>query len=187
MSKIYILDQGEVQARLGSFIEAKNIPKCYGGGHEWTWGERPSLDPAIRERVAWEGGLTDFPPGPLYWRNIEGNRVECISVGSVNQVERHNRVGTMERAYHGELAIVQDTSSAAADGPVPDQKPAPTEAAEGIVSAKPQPAPEAVSVSAEVQGVQKLSLGGDNSTADVSEKIAAPDAPANAPAQTTIA
>jgi len=197
VSKIYVLSHGEVQAKLRSFIDVKNIPKAYGGELEWNWGERPSLDPAIRERMSWEGSFADFPEGPLYWRNLDGDRVECISVGSIKQVERHERVGTMERFYHGELAIVPDTSSGVAapagqaaeadkskdagpgsTAPVASS-PTPAGAAESTAPAEPKPAPEEGDpVITEVQGVQNLSLG-DPAT-EVSEKVPPQEAPAQA-------
>ncbi|KAL1896744.1 hypothetical protein Sste5346_004376 [Sporothrix stenoceras] len=107
VSKIFILGHHEVLPTLLSFIDIKNIPKQYGGELEFNWGEMPNLDPAIRERATWEQGFDSFPKGPLYWRPLPTadngeERVECIAVGSENQVDRLVRVCTLPKHYKGE-------------------------------------------------------------------------------------
>ncbi len=93
------------------FVDIKHIPKAYGGELEWKWGDRPNLDPAIREAVAWEDGLTDFPEGPMYWRPAEGDKFECIAVGSVKQVDRLQKVGTLPRSWNAQSAAPPSTST----------------------------------------------------------------------------
>ncbi len=89
---------------LQAFVDIKNIPKIYGGELDFDWGQRPNLDPAIRAAVTWEGQHTDFPPGPVYWRPIDHGLMECVAVGSVNQVERMERVCTIPISYSGPVA-----------------------------------------------------------------------------------
>lgn len=96
---------------LESFIDTKNIPKAYGGELDFKWGQLPNLDPAIREAVTWENGHTDFPGGPLYWRPIDEDRLECVAVGSINQVERMERVCTIPRSYKGVHAVVPEEAN----------------------------------------------------------------------------
>lgn len=108
VSKIFILGHHEVLPTMLSFIDIKNIPKQYGGELEFNWGEMPNLDPAIRERATWSQGFDSFPKGPMYWRPVptttegEAETVECIAVGSENQVDRKVRVCTLPKHYKGE-------------------------------------------------------------------------------------
>ena len=98
VSKIFILAPHEVQSTLEEFIDPKNIPKSYGGGLDFTWGDQPKTDPYIKERVKWENGLKDFPEGPKYWRpTADGKRMECVAVGSEGGKQRMLSVGTVER------------------------------------------------------------------------------------------
>ena len=115
VSKIFILGHHEVKPVLSSFIDTKNIPKQYGGELDYNWGEMPNLDPAIREAVTFENGYTEFPKGPLFWKTIDdGERVECIAVGSVDRVERKQRICTMKRSYKGVNAALPEEMEAAA-------------------------------------------------------------------------
>lgn len=104
VSKIFILSHAEVLPTLGAFIAAEDIPKQYGGGLDFTWGEMPNLDPKIRALAAWEAGFTAFPKGPVYWRPVDagGKRLECVAVGSVDKQLRNVRVCTIPRAFADE-------------------------------------------------------------------------------------
>lgn len=98
VSKIFILGPHEVKSTLEEFIDPKNIPKQYGGELDFTWGDQPKTDPYIKEQVKWENGLTDFPEGPKYWRpTADGERMECVAVGSEGGKQRMVSVGTLER------------------------------------------------------------------------------------------
>ncbi|EFX06001.1 cellular retinaldehyde-binding/triple function protein [Grosmannia clavigera kw1407] len=108
VSKIFILGPQEVLPTLLSFIAKKDIPKKYGGELDFTWGQMPNLDPAIRARTTWENDFTDFPKGPLFWRPIDGGRVECVAAGSVKKVERMARVCTMPTCFKGAAAVVPE-------------------------------------------------------------------------------
>jgi len=104
VSKIFILSHNEVLPTLQKFVNIKNIPTIYGGELTFDWGQRPNLDPAIRDRVTWENGFDDFPPGPLYWRPIEDDRIECVAVGSVEGKDRLKRVCTMPKQLRAQEA-----------------------------------------------------------------------------------
>ncbi|KAK3939020.1 CRAL-TRIO domain-containing protein [Diplogelasinospora grovesii] len=152
VSKIFILSSSEVKPTLESFIDPKNIPKQFGGELDFEWGQRPNLDPRIKELATWENGHTDFPPGPLYWRPIDdGKRAECVAMGSVNKVQRTERVCTIPRAFPPEAA------SAAPE-------------AEQITTTS---GPAEV----DAEAMQNLTITADNtaasSTVDISEKLAA--------------
>lgn len=83
---------------LEEFIDPKNIPKQYGGELDFTWGDQPKTDPLILEKVKWENGLKDFPEGPKYWRpTADGERMECVAVGSEGGKQRMLTVGYLER------------------------------------------------------------------------------------------
>ncbi|OAA66861.1 cellular retinaldehyde-binding/triple function protein [Niveomyces insectorum RCEF 264] len=115
VSKIFILSHSEVLPTLLSFVDIEHIPRSYGGELDFAWGEMPNLDPRIDERLTWANGHTSFPVGPLYWRPIDGgDRLECVAVGSVDQVERMERVCTMPKFYKGVPAVVPEEVAAAA-------------------------------------------------------------------------
>lgn len=101
VSKIFILAPGEVKGTLEAFIEPRNIPRAYGGELEFKWGDDPVLDPTIRERATWEGGVEGFPKGALYWRDVEGKEgvVECIATGYEKGVKRMVRVCTLPKVF----------------------------------------------------------------------------------------
>ncbi|KAK7743280.1 hypothetical protein SLS53_004365 [Cytospora paraplurivora] len=103
VSKIFILSHSEVLPTLNSFIATENIPKQYGGGLDFTWGEMPNLDPKIRDLATWENGFDTFPKGPVYWKPIDGGkRLECVAVGSVEKQQRNIRVCTIPKAFADE-------------------------------------------------------------------------------------
>ncbi|ERS97512.1 hypothetical protein HMPREF1624_05681 [Sporothrix schenckii ATCC 58251] len=151
VSKIFILGHHEVLPTLLTFVDIQNIPKAYGGELDFSWGDMPNLDPAIRTRAAWAPGFDTFPKGPLYWRPLpraadhgnpdndaDGDRVECIAVGSENQVERQVRVCTLPRHYKGE----PETKEAEAEDEGEDEQDTFEEAAEAPAQPQPQPATE---------------------------------------------
>lgn len=97
-----------MQKTLESFIDPINIPKKYGGQLEFTFGDLPVFDPAISKIIKWEGETKDFPHGPMYWRNTQGERVEgklgeetremtALAVGSVEGNQRDDTVCTVTR------------------------------------------------------------------------------------------
>ncbi|KAL5052019.1 hypothetical protein BDW71DRAFT_193502 [Aspergillus fruticulosus] len=81
-SKIFILSASEVLPTLTSFMEPSSIPKQYGGGLEWQWGDMPNLDEPARELI---GALETAPAegqtkpgfikGPVLFK---GDRVEVL-------------------------------------------------------------------------------------------------------------
>jgi hypothetical protein len=188
VSKIFILGSHEVLPTLKSFVDIENIPKQYGGGLEFSWGEMPNLDPVIRQTVKWENGHTAFPKGPMYWRPIgDGETLECVAVGTVDQKERLERVCTMPRIYKGPSAAAPELAEDPAATKTTDKP----EVTTGVETAQ---AP-AVSTNSGVtsseatvtDGVQKLSINGsseNNEPVDLSEKKAQDEART---VQTTVA
>lgn len=101
VAKIFILAPAEVLPVLSTFIDKKDIPKQYGGELQFGWSDPPNLDPAIRATASWEEGHDNFPNGPVYWRALDDERLECIAVGSVKQQQRRVRVCTFPRSFKG--------------------------------------------------------------------------------------
>ncbi|KAL8377730.1 hypothetical protein RB595_008427 [Gaeumannomyces hyphopodioides] len=140
VSKIFILTPAEVLPVLSSFIDPKDIPKQYGGELEFGWCDAPNLDPAIRAAASWEPGHDNFPKGPVYWKALDDDRLECVAVGSVKQQERRVRVCTFPRSFkganstnapfHGDHA----NTNAHGDGP-----PTPVGAVNPVVGVEPAP------------------------------------------------
>ncbi|TVY89380.1 SEC14 cytosolic factor [Lachnellula willkommii] len=91
-SKIFILSHHDVKKTLETFIDPANIPKKYGGGLEFKFGDLPVLDPHVEKVLEWDGNRKDFPHGPMYWiENGRGEGVEkikALAVGSEAGKER---------------------------------------------------------------------------------------------------
>ncbi|KAL2106936.1 hypothetical protein VUR80DRAFT_5935 [Thermomyces stellatus] len=98
VSKIFILSPAEVGPTLRQFIDPKNIPKKYGGELDFSWGDLPTVDPAWDGIVEWEG-KPGFPTGPHIWRDIEGDRMECIGLGQKDGKLRRERICTVKKTY----------------------------------------------------------------------------------------
>ena len=161
------------------------------------------MDPAIRDAVTWEKGFQDFPEGPLRWRPVDGDRLECIAVGSVNKVERVQRVCTIPRSFPGVWA--QDPTpppggTLAMDGQPPEvarkvDAATPIGSTSGTTEAAPpsetefEARPALVERSGteepprdEIQRVQNLAIAGvkgieKGDTMEVSEKVVSEPAP----------
>ncbi|TLD30421.1 hypothetical protein PspLS_02402, partial [Pyricularia sp. CBS 133598] len=120
VSKIFILSQAEVFPVLSSFMEVENIPKQYGGKLEFKWCDQPNLDPAIKKRATWEQGFDNFPKGPVLWKVLDEERLECVAVGSVNQKQRNVRVCTLPRSFKGVVSSNQPYHKTEATAATPD-------------------------------------------------------------------
>ncbi|KAL2070231.1 hypothetical protein VTL71DRAFT_13257 [Oculimacula yallundae] len=107
-SKIFILSHADMKKTLESFIDPVNIPKKYGGQLDYTFGDLPVFDPAISKVINWEGGRTDFPHGPMYWRSTKGEKLEgrlgeetnemtALAVGSVEGKQREESICKVTR------------------------------------------------------------------------------------------
>ncbi|KAL8288110.1 hypothetical protein RB601_004491 [Gaeumannomyces tritici] len=135
VSKIFILTPAEVLPVLSSFIDPKDIPKQYGGELEFGWCDAPNLDPAIRAAASWEPGYDNFPKGPVYWKALDEDRLECIAVGSVNQQQRRARVCTFPRSFRG----ANSTNAPFLHGDHVDGPPTPVGDVNPVVGVEPAP------------------------------------------------
>jgi hypothetical protein len=88
-----------MESTLRSFIDPANIPKKYGGELDFTFGDMPKLDPALKDVLTWENGHTDFPHGPLYWID-KGEYIELKAVGSVDKVDRDETICKVKKTVH---------------------------------------------------------------------------------------
>ncbi|KAM5448749.1 hypothetical protein MaudCBS49596_005256 [Microsporum audouinii] len=80
-SKIFILTAAEVQPTLSSFIDAKNIPKRYGGELEWDWGDMPNLDEparAIAGSLEKVGQYADLPEDSEAAKDAETRKANFV-------------------------------------------------------------------------------------------------------------
>lgn len=114
VSKIFILSPAEVGPTLRQFIDPKNIPKKYGGELDFSWGDLPTVDPAWDGIVEWEG-KPGFPTGPHIWRDIEGDRMECIGLGQKDGKLRRERICTVKKTYWSPV-VGQNGAKEGADG-----------------------------------------------------------------------
>ncbi|KAI3320132.1 CRAL/TRIO domain-containing protein [Xylariaceae sp. AK1471] len=114
VSKIFILSDHDVLPVLTTFMDLEDIPKAYGGKLNWHFFDEPAWDDEIKQKVQWENGYTNFPPGPCYWVPTEdGTQLECLAVGTKDGKERRERVGTIPKAFPP-----KSTSNPAAEAPV---------------------------------------------------------------------
>ncbi|TVY45365.1 SEC14 cytosolic factor [Lachnellula subtilissima] len=91
-SKIFIISHHDVKKTLETFIDPVNIPKKYGGGLEFHFGDLPVLDPHVEKVLQWDGDRKDFPHGPMYWiENGRGEGVEKIKALAVGSIEGKER------------------------------------------------------------------------------------------------
>jgi len=89
---------------LESFIDPINIPKKYGGGLDFEFGQMPSLDPALASVLNWEGEYKDFPKGPMYWEKTgEKDEIVALAVGHIEEKQRKERVCTVTRKLDLEI------------------------------------------------------------------------------------
>ncbi|KAE9371627.1 CRAL/TRIO domain-containing protein [Stipitochalara longipes BDJ] len=101
-SKIFILSHHDLLPTLEAFIEPANIPKKYGGQLDYTFGDKPVVDPAMEKFINWEGDRKEFPRGPMYWVNSngdgkgregkEGFDMEALAVGAEGGKLRREKV-----------------------------------------------------------------------------------------------
>lgn len=101
MSKIRIVGRDEVLSALEEVIEKCSIPKTYGGELEYTFGQPPVLDPALKGIVDWEGDHSSFPLDPLVWEPVEGDaaRVACLRVGYKDGKAQREYVCTIPQTW----------------------------------------------------------------------------------------
>ncbi|KAG9230823.1 putative SEC14 cytosolic factor [Amylocarpus encephaloides] len=84
-SKIFIISSHDMKKTLESFIDPKNIPKKYGGELEFHFGDKPVLDPYLKDVLKWEGDRSDFPDGPMYWEKSGKEEIKAVAVGTMNE------------------------------------------------------------------------------------------------------
>lgn len=170
-----------------SFVDPENIPKQYGGGLEFNWGEMPNLDPAVHETVKWENGHTAFPRGPMVWRPTgDGETLECVAIGTTgpDHEPRLERVCTMPRLFK---PSTEETAAPPAPSGEASDSPAVTTGVETADAPAASTNNSDATPSTVVEGVQKLDINGtseNNEPVDLSEKKAQDDAQA---VQTTVA
>jgi hypothetical protein len=100
VSKIFILSPNNVYPTLAQYIDHENIPKKYGGGLDFEWGQMPNLEPAIDATFKWENsdtqnGSKTFPIGPIRWEEGANGEMEAWGVGSENGQPRRSLVFTV--------------------------------------------------------------------------------------------
>jgi hypothetical protein len=105
-SKIFILSHHDLLPTLEAFIEPANIPKKYGGQLDYTFGDKPVLDPAMAKVLTFEDGRKEFPRGPMFWINNgkkgeeeKGFDMEAIAVGAEGGKERREKVCRIETRF----------------------------------------------------------------------------------------
>jgi hypothetical protein len=88
-SKIHVLPTADVLSTLEKYIDKENIPVRFGGDHQWSFGQTPSLDEEFRPFV---GDLMDkWTPGPLRFLPSEAG-FEVLAVGTADNGQKRRDV-----------------------------------------------------------------------------------------------
>lgn len=100
MSKIRIIPHGQELSMLSETIDPLNIPRKYGGQHQFQFGMPPVVDDEIKEMVNWPNdgdgnALQELPLGPLRWVRKSDTSKEAIAVGKVEGAQRRSTVMTL--------------------------------------------------------------------------------------------
>ncbi|KAI2475727.1 CRAL/TRIO domain-containing protein [Pyrenophora tritici-repentis] len=100
VSKIFILSPQNVYSTLSAYIDHDNIPKKYGGGLDFEWGQLPNLEPTIEAQIKWENpntqnGRKTFPIGPLKWEQGPDGEMQAWGIGSENGAQRRKLIFTI--------------------------------------------------------------------------------------------
>ncbi|EUC40931.1 hypothetical protein COCMIDRAFT_9280 [Bipolaris oryzae ATCC 44560] len=100
VSKIFILSPSNVYSTLSQYIDHDNIPKKYGGGLDFEWGQLPNLEPTIEAQIKWEkpniqNGRKTFPVGPLKWEDGKDGAMEAWGIGTKDGAQRRELIFTI--------------------------------------------------------------------------------------------
>lgn len=174
VSKIFILNPGEVKSTMESFIDIRNIPKKYGGELDFEWGALSKPDPAWEGIVQWENGHTGFPTGPLLWEDVDGGeRMACISYGRVDGKDRRETICTIPKRFvipteePSKPDVAAETAEASTGTGSTTAVPTPANAAE-----VPPAAPAAEEVTSG-KAVENLTIEDEKTTAQAAQPAAA--------------
>lgn len=96
---MFIIPQGEELKILSEHIDPPSIPKKYGGGLNFTWGDMPNITPSMLEEFTWEDGFTSVPIGPCRWEKGDEGEMRCIAVGTEDGQKRHKVIGKLGKSW----------------------------------------------------------------------------------------
>jgi hypothetical protein len=102
VSKIFILSPANVYPTLSQYIDHENIPKKYGGGLDFEFGQMPNIEPEIDAHLKWENpdtqnGRRTLPTGPIRWEQGPNGEMQAWGVGSENGKPRRRLVFTVPK------------------------------------------------------------------------------------------
>lgn len=111
-SKLIIPKEDEVWSTLSSHIDIANIPKRYGGEHNFVHGMQPDLDPAIKEMIDWLTPCTgSLPEGPMKLVSSSIGARLAVATGSVDGTQRTLLAGIV----HPDRSMTTRSNKAAGD------------------------------------------------------------------------
>ncbi|KAI9776807.1 MAG: hypothetical protein M1839_009358 [Geoglossum umbratile] len=64
--RIVVVGRGDLTGTLEKWVAMEDVPRQYGGGLEWEFGDSPCMDEAVREAVE-RGGRKGWVEGPCLW------------------------------------------------------------------------------------------------------------------------
>lgn len=101
VAKIRIVDRGEVLSALEEVIDKASIPKAYGGELDYTFGNPPVVDPAVKDSITWNGEHSSFPLASLVWEPVvdSPDQVACWRVGRNNGEAVRECLCTIPKAW----------------------------------------------------------------------------------------
>lgn len=111
-SKLVILKEDEVLPTLSTHIDIANIPKRYGGIHNFKHGMQPDLDPAIKDIIDWLAPCNrSFPTGPMKLVSSSIGARLAVATGSVDGTQRTLLAGIV----HPDRSMTTRSNNAAGD------------------------------------------------------------------------
>jgi hypothetical protein len=99
VSKMFVIPSGQELKVLSEHIDHDAIPKRYGGGADYAFGDLPKIEPAMRAGLNWENGLTGVPIGPIKWETSADGGMVAVAVGTVDGKPRREVVGRLDKSY----------------------------------------------------------------------------------------
>lgn len=102
VSKMFILADKDILPTLSEFIEVEDIPKKYGGGLDFDFGDAPNLGTSgLGGMIEWAEGHQKglIPVGTIVWERAENGEMEMINVGTVDGNEKRDVIGRVKRNW----------------------------------------------------------------------------------------
>ena len=114
VSKMFVIPSGQELKVLSEHIDHDAIPKRYGGGADYAFGDLPKIEPAMHAGMQWENGMTGLPIGPVKWETSADGELVAVAVGTVEGQARRQVVGRLDKSFRKTFYRTQAEAEGAA-------------------------------------------------------------------------